>query len=254
MSGGPTEERLRRQLCRLARRLYDRGLITGLDGNLSARFEGRWVVATPSAIDKAGLEPEDMVLLDLGPDAARGGTPPDDPRLARARRGMRPTSETAMHLAVYRARSDISAVVHAHPPNAVGLTFARPHPRLDVCPEAVVLLGEVGYAEYATPGTDELAQSIAPLVGRCDAMLLSRHGAVTLGADLTLAYQRMEVLEHVARILVTARQLGPVDPLPEQEKRRLRQMAGRVDPPAEGDAVVRQIERVVREVLAEMGR
>lgn len=247
---GQTEAHLRQALCDRARMLYQRGLITSLDGNLSARFEGRWILATPAMHDKSSLKPADIVLLDLGFEAARGGAIDREPAVARARRGVRPSSEMAMHMAVYAARPDVQAVVHAHPPTAVGLTLATPRPRLDICPEAVVFLGDVGYAEYATPGTEDLAASLGPLLGRCDVMLLVRHGAVTVGGDLEQAYQRMEVLEHVARIYLAARQLGPVTSIPDDEKRRLRgDVSPPDDPTSEADRAA-----IVRAVLARLGR
>jgi len=226
-SGVYQEERHRLALVDKARSLYDRGLIAGIDGNLSVRFGGRWVLATPSGVPKGSLNPDDLVLLDLGPSAARGGAAYETPRVARAKRGMLPSSELAIHLAPYAARPDVHAVVHAHPPTAVGLTVVESELRLDICPESIVFLGDVGIAPYATPGTQALPESMAPFIPGCDTILLSRHGAVTFGPNLDLAYQRMESLEHVAKIYVAAKQIGPVTPLPTTERDRLLHLAGR---------------------------
>ncbi len=253
--GGPEERALRTELVDRARALYERGLITALDGNLSVRFGGRWVLATPSGFPKAELTTRDLVLLDLGAEAARGGPGRPHPKIVRARRGLKPSSELAMHLAVYTGRADVGAVVHAHPPNAVGLTFQEPAPRLDISPESIVFLGEIGFAPYATPGTDALAWSVVPYLPHCDTILLKRHGALTVAPDLALAYQRMEALEHVARIYLAARQLGAVPPVPDAEQARLRALAGlperrrseELSEPARGE-----VEDLVKAVLEDL--
>ena len=100
MIGGPQEHALRVDLIRRAKGLYQQGLLTALEGNLSVRFGGRWVLATPSGRAKSEIEPKDLVLLDLGAASARGGAADDEPRVARAHRGRIPSSELQMHLAV----------------------------------------------------------------------------------------------------------------------------------------------------------
>jgi L-fuculose-phosphate aldolase len=253
-TGTHQEERHRHALVDKARKLYDRGLIAGIDGNLSVRFGGRWILATPSGVPKGDLGPEDLVLLDLGPAAARGGPMSDQPRVARARRGRIPSSELAIHLAPYAVRPDVHAVVHAHPPTAVGLTMGEEQVRLDICPESVVFLGDVGFAPYATPGTLALPASMTPFIPRCDTILLSRHGAVTFGPDLDLAYQRMESLEHVAKIFVAARQLGPVQPLPAEEQDRLLALAGRTRLQKTDHTQGINVDEVVSQVLSRLSQ
>lgn len=249
IASGPEERRLRRDMVERAKRLYDHGLIAGLDGNLSARLGERFILATPSGVPKGELNPDDLVLLDVGADNARRQQVPDNPRIARARRGMMPSSEMAMHLSIYAARPDVGAIVHAHPPTAVGLTVSSERPRLDICPESIVFLGDIGFARYATPGTPELPQSLVPLLDRCDCILLERHGAVTVARDLPLAHQRMESLEHVAKIYVAARQLGPVEPLGEAEQARLVGMRnqGALPEPIEGNEL--DVQDLVSQVM-----
>ncbi len=243
--GGPEERRLREELVRRARQLYDRGLIAGVDGNLTARFGTRWLLATPSGLPKNEMEPDDLVLLDMGTGVRTAGQYPSEPRVARARRGRIPSSELSMHLTVYAERSDVRAVVHAHPPTAVGLTLSAEKVHLDICPEAVVFLGDVAFAPYATPGTDDLSDSLKPFIQRSNTLLLTRHGAVTAGDTLAIAHQRMESLEHIAKIYVAARQLGPVTPLPEAEQDRLRALAGSTKAEPDLEEIVRVVmERV----------
>jgi L-fuculose-phosphate aldolase len=118
-----------------------------------------------------------------------------------------------MHVAAYAARPDAQAIVHAHPITAVALTVAGLPPPNDVMPEASVVLGEVVVAPFATPGTDEVARAIAPLLARHDVVLLERHGALALGRSLFEALDRIETLERVARVALLARLAGRCEPL-----------------------------------------
>ena len=132
-----------------------------------------------------------------------------------------PSSELAMHLAIYRAREDVNAVVHAHPPVATAFAVAGIGLPGDVLPELAVQMGEVPVVPYATPGTDAMPDAIAPFLPNYDAFLLANHGATTVGCTLAEAHQRMESLEHSANILLTARLLGRVNALGIEEARVL---------------------------------
>jgi L-fuculose-phosphate aldolase len=118
-----------------------------------------------------------------------------------------------MHLRIYRRRPDVNAVVHAHPPTATGFAVAGEGFVDCVLPEVVYQVGQVPLLPYATPGTEALADSFEPYLATHDAFLLANHGATTVGPSLLLAHQRMESLEHAARILLTARLLGRVNAL-----------------------------------------
>jgi L-fuculose-phosphate aldolase len=116
--------------------------------------------------------------------------------------------ELGMHLFIYQQRSDVEAVVHAHPPYATGFATARIALDKNILPEVVFGLGSVPLAQYATPSTGEVAESIAPFVQTSDAILLQNHGVVTYGADLDDAFFKMEKVEHAAHIAFVARMLG----------------------------------------------
>jgi L-fuculose-phosphate aldolase len=189
----------RRDIVRVCRRLHDRGLIAGPDGNVSVRLAEDRILVTPSGFSKADVKEEDLVLLSLG-GARIAGT-------------NEASSEVAMHLAAYRARPDIAAVVHAHPPVATGFAVAGLGLAGDVLPELALQVGEVPLVPYATPGTADLPGAMAPWLPNYDAFLLANHGATTLGRTLAEAHQRMESVEHCANILLTARLLGRVNPL-----------------------------------------
>ena len=133
-----------------------------------------------------------------------------------------PSSELQMHLRIYQRRPDAMAVVHAHPPLATGFAVAGENFVAPVLPEVILQMGGVPLLPYATPGTSALADSFDPFVDRHDAFLLANHGATTLGPTLDIANQRMESLEHAARILFTARMLGRVNELSASQAEALR--------------------------------
>ncbi len=178
------------------RRLWQAGLIAGADGNVSVRVTPELILVTPRGLLKADLTPADLV--------------PVDPS-GRALGGFRKaTSELDLHLRIYRERSDVGAVVHAHPPIATGFAVAGEGLPADVLPELNLVLGEVPLVPYATPGTPAVGDQVAPLVAGHEGVLLANHGAVTWGPDLVMAQIRMESLEHAARILLAARTAGRV--------------------------------------------
>jgi L-fuculose-phosphate aldolase len=192
----------------VCRRLYERGLIAGPDGNVSVRLADGSILATPSGMSKVDVSVDDLVLVD-GEGSVLDG--------ARA-----PSSELGMHLRIYQRRADVSAVVHAHPPTATGFGVAGEAFVAPILPEVILQMGEVPLVPYATPGTDALADALEPFLAKHDAFLLANHGATTVGDTLDVAHQRMESLEHAARILLTARMLGKVNALSAAEARALR--------------------------------
>jgi L-fuculose-phosphate aldolase len=202
-----TEGELRRELVRFSKWLYRLGFMPGTSGNLSVRLDQERLLVTPTGASKYLLRSADMVIVDLE------GTP-----LASARKV---TSEIGMHLAIYKEREDVEAVIHSHPPIATAFACAgRPLDEM-LCQEAVMTLGSVPLASYATTGTDEVAASLAPLVPNHDAILMANHGAVTYGRNLFDAFSKMETLEHVAQIRLVAHQLGCALTLRDEQAKRL---------------------------------
>lgn len=191
-----SEGALREQMVRLATRMYERDYIAGVAGNLSARLTETTLLTTPGGGSKADLDPEGLVVVDL------------EGEVVRAPRGVRPTSELPMHLEVYRQRPDVGAALHAHPVHCVALSMVGISLDEPLIPEAVVLLGPVPTAAYATPSSEENRDAIADLIGRHDAILLAHHGSLTVGRDLEEAFLRLETLEHVARTVSIAHRLG----------------------------------------------
>ncbi len=194
----PNLSEARRGIVQVCRRLYDRGLIAGQDGNVSVRLGPDRVLVTPAGLSKVDVRGTDLVEVTLAGKRIRG---------TRA-----PSSELAVHLVIYRGRPDVGAVVHAHPPVATGFALTGEAMPANVLPELVYSVGPVALVPYGPPGTQELADRFIPMLAGHDAWLMAAHGAVTAGGSLLVAHQRMESLEHAARILLAARSIGKVVP------------------------------------------
>jgi L-fuculose-phosphate aldolase len=189
-------------------RLYDRGLIAGQDGNVSVRLASGHILVTPAGLSKVDVAPEDLVELTLDGDQVTSG------RSA--------SSEVGMHLRIYRERADVRAVVHAHPPIATAFGMTGRDFMNAVLPEVIFHLGSVPLVPFAMPGTPALGNAMAPFLAAHDAFLLASHGATTVGPSLRLAHQRMESLEHAARILQAAEAIGPLTALSVEDVAALR--------------------------------
>lgn len=209
------------EIVRVCRRLDERGLIAGPDGNVSARIDARTIVVTPAGLAKGRCRVEDLVAVSMDGGVQAGGG--------------RPSTELAMHLRIYARRPDVCAVVHAHPPVATAFGVAGEGLDVPVLPEIILQLGAVPLVPYAQPGTEALADRIQAYLADHDAVLLANHGATTVGRTLDEALQRMESVEHAARIILAARQLGRVNRLNSaaaealDEARRAATRTGRAD-------------------------
>jgi L-fuculose-phosphate aldolase len=214
----PTEAQLRRDLCEAGRRMHRQGFAAGSDGNLSARLNREQILITPSGFSKGYLEPDQLVVIDMQGQLV--------PSFHPARRHLRASSERNMHLEAYHQRPDVMAVIHAHPPLGIACTVAGV--RLDSCalPEVVFHLGRIPTAPYATPGTPEGADAVRDLVTHHDAMLLDRHGSLSLGGDIFQALMRLEWIEQAAKIMLAAVAAtgAPVTDLPAPAVARLQQL------------------------------
>ncbi len=204
------EHQLRRELVQFARLCYERGLLVGFDGNLSARIDDDLILCTRASCHKGLLTDEDLLIVTLGGKKVRGnGTP---------------TSELSMHLACYKARPDVQAVIHAHPPMCIAFTVAGLSMAQCVLPEVVLTMGVIPTLPYETTGTTSLADLVGAAAENHDAVLLDHHGAVALGDSLLSAFCKLETMEHTALILKSARDLGGVIDLPPAESAHLRKL------------------------------
>jgi len=202
-------ELLREAIVECGRVAYERHLVTSNDGNISVRVGEERLLITPAGMSKGRMEVDDLLLLDL------------DGNILAAREGRRPSSETPMHLEVYRQRPDVRAVIHAHPIFATTLTVAGfPFPN-NVLPEVLLTLEKVPTTRYAIPSSHDDADAIRELIREHDALLLRQHGTLTIGADLEAALVALERIEHVAEVFWRAQMLGNVERIPLEAMVRL---------------------------------
>ena len=203
------QQQVKQDIVRICRMLHRKNYLAATDGNVSVRLGDR-VLVTPSGVHKGLMEPDQVITVDLEGSVIAGAG--------------KPSSEIQMHLLAYRLRPDVHAVVHAHLPYATSCTLAGISLLEAILPEVVITLGGIPTAPYATPGTAEVPAAIRDFIQEFDAILLSRHGAMTVGRDVTDAYNKMEKLEHTARVVLAARLQGPVPPLPAAEVEKLRRL------------------------------
>jgi L-fuculose-phosphate aldolase len=189
-------------------RLYEKGFVAATDGNVSVRLPCGHILTTRTAVNKGAVTEKDIIEVD------QSGNPIDTE--------FKPSTELGMHLFIYSQRPDVQAVVHAHPPFATGFATAREPLRGCLFPEVIVGLGAIPLAEYATPSTKEVSESLAPYIKSADAILLANHGVVTCGTDIWDAYYKMEKVEHAAQITLIARLLGGETVLSAEEVEKLR--------------------------------
>lgn len=189
------------KLVEIAKRLYERNMNAALGGNVSIREE-EGILITPAGVNKGYLTEADLVLVDLAGNVLRGAG--------------KPSSEGKMHYEIYRQRPDVKAIIHAHPPFAVGFALAHHDIPDDVLPEATIILGRVPYLPYVTPSTVELAREVAQGLHERDAAIMANHGAITVGKSLEEAYNKMELLEQTCMSLTYATILGGVHHLPDE--------------------------------------
>lgn len=184
-------------IVRIGKLMYERRFIVAGDGNISVKIGDECILATPTALCKGTLTPDQIVKLDHAGNVIDGE--------------YQPSSEIKMHLAAYRTRPDIHAVVHAHPPISTGFAVAGiPLDQL-ILAEMVVNFGAIPLAPYHSPSTAELANSVAEKVRCYDAVLMANHGVMAIGPDLETTYHRLEMVEQFATISLVATVLGKMN-------------------------------------------
>lgn len=208
-----TYEAERALMCAVGKLLYDRGYVAANDGNLSMKTAPDRLLVTPSGVSKGRLTPDMLLVTDLEGNVLEGNR--------------HPSSETKMHLAVYRGRPDVGAVVHAHPPVSTAFAVCRRGMETPYLSELVTGLGAVPCTpSFAMLSTDQVPRSVEPYLADHCAVLLANHGALTWGEDLWEAFDRMETVEHTAKILLNAQMLGDPVALTQEETAELRSMQG----------------------------
>lgn len=206
-NGRISEFKLKEQMCDIGRRIWQKGFCAGNEGNHSYRIGENRILCTPTGISKGNLLPEDLCVVDMEGKQVGG---------KRKR-----TSEILLHLAIYKARPDVKAVIHSHPPHATAFAVAGVDLPTCIHPEAEVFLGAVKTAKYVTPGDTRLGESILPYVKDSNTILLQSHGVVCFHPDLEQAYYQLEIVDAYARILLLAKQVGSIRPLDAGEMKEL---------------------------------
>jgi L-fuculose-phosphate aldolase len=202
-----SEFKLKEEMCEIGRRIWHKGYCAGNEGNHSVRIGENRFLCTPTGISKGFLKPDDICTVDI-----------EGKQLAGKRKR---TSEMLMHLAIYKARPDVKAVVHSHPPHATAFAIAGVELPTCIHPEAEVFLGQVRTAKYVTPGDTRLGESLLPYVKDSNTILLQNHGTVTFSTSLEDAYYKLEIVDAYSRILLLAKQVGSIRPLDDKEMKEL---------------------------------
>src|SRR5499433_1978708 len=214
------EQTARGEIVAVGRLMYERSYVVSSDGNVSIRLDDGRVVATPTMTCKGRMTEDSLAVTDLQ------GKPLSDKRAS---------SELAMHLLIYHERPDVKAVCHAHPPHGTAFAVAGLAIDQPILSEVILTLGCVPLASYGTPSTYELTDQMQPLVKHHNALLMANHGAVAYGADLWQAFDRLETLEHTAKIAILSRMLGGsrnLSPDAIEKLINVREAAGYLDPGA----------------------
>jgi L-fuculose-phosphate aldolase len=194
----------KKQVIEAAQEMERKGLAVGTAGNISLRLKdpgGRELLAiTPSGRYYNSLKVDDIVVVDFAGQKVEGE--------------LKASIETIMHIEVHKARKKVNAVVHAHPAFCSAIAVAR----LDIPPlideQVIYIGGEIKVAEYAFPGTPELAKSVVSALGPRNAVILANHGVLSVGRDMREALTICELAEEMAKIYVSALSIGKVNPLP----------------------------------------
>jgi L-fuculose-phosphate aldolase len=206
-NSGIHDRKLKEEICEIGRRVYQKGFAAANDGNISIRVGENEVICSPTMICKGFMTPEDICAVDL-----------DGNQIAGKRKR---TSEILLHLSIMKAREDVKAVVHCHPPHATAFAVAgEPIPQC-VLPEVEVFMGEIPIAPYETPGGQKFADTVLPFLKGTSCIILKNHGTVSFGKTVEEAFWKTEILDSYCRILMLAKQLGRVDYFTQQQTNEL---------------------------------
>ncbi|MGE5552558.1 MAG: class II aldolase/adducin family protein [Betaproteobacteria bacterium] len=191
------EAALRQEIIDVGRRLIAEGLVTGTAGNISARIpDSPYFLITPSGMDYATFGPEDICRVNLETEAVEGAR--------------KPSIETWLHGSILRQRPDVNAVVHTHSFYATAISATRRPLPCILDSMAISIGGEIPCAEYAIPGSPELARNAALALGSGNAVLIANHGVVTVGPTLAKALSRAQMVEKAAQTVIAASSFAPV--------------------------------------------
>ena len=206
-----TDENVREVLADVARRMYNSGMVSAYEGNISVRVSDR-VIITPSGICKGLLDPDMLIETDLYGNELS------------APEGLRASSETKLHCAIYRTRPEIRSVCHTHATFSTAFAVIGKPIKTDAYPEMRTLYDYIPVAEYGRPSTDDIWKDVVRLIKDYHIVLMANHGPVSVGTSIWDAYLRMESCESIAKVLYYARQMGKEAYLPQEEIKALQKV------------------------------
>ncbi len=198
-----TEEEVKSEVIWAMKALYNKGLMTGVGGNASARLpnsEEVWI--TPSGLYKPRLTEEDLVKIDLEGNVLEGV--------------LKPSMEWHFHTEIYKRRSDVNAIVHAHSPYSTGLAIAGVEIR-PITLEAALMLAKVPVVPFKYPGTRELAEEVGKRIMGTRLLILQNHGVIGVGYEMMEAVTAVEILEEVSMMTFIAKLMGRIIEIPPGE-------------------------------------
>lgn len=205
------------------RRISDLRYVTDHGGNLAWRIEDDVVLITPTMMNKGDIRAQDLVFLDPSGKKIEGDRPV--------------TSEWVIYRTIFKARPDIRAIIHSHPPHASGFAIARGENWLlrPLLAEAVLELGPVPVVPYAEPATQTLADRFLPYLERHNSFLMENHGVLTMTpGDIVKAVMLVDLLELTAISILDALKLGGIKEIPEEGLRNLENLRQRGNIPLPG--------------------
>lgn len=202
---------LKEKLVEVCHKVYEKGFVAAYDGNISARTDNNSVLITRSGKCKGEINADDIIEIDIDGQLING--------LGKI------STENKIHLLAYSKRKEVNAVIHCHPPYSTAFALNGEGLTEHYLPEVVLTLGKVPLCTFALPSTDEVPESMKPFIEHSWALLLENHGAVTFGRDIYDAYYKMEKLEHAAKIIFLAKQLGKPNKLSDEVINRLYNMS-----------------------------
>jgi len=197
------EIKYREQILEFGKLIYDKGYNVSIDGNISIRLSETEILITPTC-SRIGFIPfDDLVVIDYNGNLIRGNK--------------KPTSEYLLHTNIYKERSDVNAVIHVHAPNCIALSLAN----IDIEKKLYITVAPIPTTDFAMPSSPESFEKLKPFIQKFNWAILRRHGVVTYESDLLGAFLRLEGMEHLAKILISAFSISNPEPLSEEIKIKL---------------------------------
>jgi L-fuculose-phosphate aldolase len=195
------EDHLRNELIKCMKILHDRGLVSGIGGNASVKISKNEILITPTGVFKADLRAEDIVKIDINGNVIEGC--------------LKPSIELPLHLSIYKSRSDVNAIIHAHNPYTIGIISAGKKIE-PINYEAWRIFKDIPIIEFKPPGSKELADLVAKNIKSKSAVIMKNHGVIAVGSNLKEALYIIEALEEISIMIFVASCLGKITTIPEE--------------------------------------